>query len=155
LDSGFKEIILGAFWSVCPRKEASMDKPIFHSVNSINFVVRKTNLPFDIVERLSDVEVPGHWDEAVRTILENYNKPGTLALHGKMIREREEFVKNLPREEVANLQEFEAEGDYVERLMYEGGVEKETAEIFAMAVIDWYKRLEENIISALIETRKS
>src|SRR5262245_56915444 len=116
-----------------------MDKPIFHSGNSINFVVQKTNLPFNLVEKLSDVQVPGHWDEAVRTILENYNKPGALELHGRMIMEREEFVKKLSPEEIVEIHEFKAEGEYIEKLMNEGGVEEQTAEIFAVAVIDWYK----------------
>ena len=126
-----------------------MDKQRYLNQNSIEFVVQKTGLSTDTVEKLSGVEIPGYWVEWLKAIVDNYNKPGTLALHEKMIKERENFVKGLSADEIWEIQEIKAVDEYLERLMSEGAVEKGTASIFANAQLEWYLRVQEAVIDLL------
>ena len=130
-----------------------MKRPRFHSQNSINFLILKTHLPAALVEMLSGIEIPSLWEEGIRTIIESYNRPGALELQEQMVEEREEFIRNLPSDELENLQEVTVVTEYLERLMNEGGVELGTAAIFANAVMEWHLRVEKAIIEALCEKK--
>ena len=117
----------------------------FTSQKSINFVVQKTGLPADLVEKLSCVEIPSFWIEWLEAILDESKKPGTLALHERMIEERDDFIKQLPSDEIWEIQEIKAVDEYLERLVNECAVEKGTATIFACTLLEWYMRVQEAI----------
>ena len=121
----------------------------YPSRNPLRYVVYKTGLSTDIVERLGDVRMPEYWIERVTSILNNYKKPRTLALHEKMIKEREEYIKKLPADEIWEIQEIKEVDEYIVRLMNEGDVDLGTASIFASALLQWYLRVQEIIIAVL------
>jgi hypothetical protein len=121
-----------------------------HTENLITFVLWKTKLPIDIVEALSEIEIPTYWDEGVRTILENYNNPGAMTLYEKMIEDREKFVEKLSMAEIDETYEIQLAKEYILRLVNDGGVEQNTAAIFAKAVLEWHRKFEEAIINALL-----
>jgi hypothetical protein len=123
-----------------------MGKPIFNHDDTIDFIVEKTTYPRDVVARLIKIPVPSYWTEILKTVSDTFDQPGALELYELISDEREKFAKSLSFEQ---LKQADGLAEYVERIKHKGKVPTETAEIFAAAMLDWHKHVENLMINKL------
>src|SRR4030095_13852904 len=122
--------------------------------NGVDFLFKKTNLPRDVVKILADIEVPNHWTERIKTILENFNRPESLQLLQKMIDERADIVWNLPVEELLETEDQIILNEYIDELQNKGGATLKNAKIFAAAMLEAHLHVEDLIFEALTRSQK-